>query len=138
MFSFGPRRPYFNGKPDFKPSPRIDGPVYIDFTTHFIDDSETDGQAQAVSLSRRLGGVKRVEDPVEIGPRDAGAVVFHDHQNMTVLQDAGDIDLAAIFFQDVNRVVDEIENNLLDLRPRSMDGRDSFVQMRMDGDSRVR
>src|SRR5438128_883925 len=50
-----------------------------------LDDSMRDGQSETGAHSLRLGGEEGIEDPVQLGGRDARSIVAHaDPQAVTV------------------------------------------------------
>ena len=87
------------------------------------DDAVTDAQAQARSLSLRLGGEKRIEDSVSDGGWNSCARVFHPDFHAAVGGAGSDADFAAIL-AGVNGVGEDVENDLVDARGVAGDSRD--------------
>jgi hypothetical protein len=46
----------------------------LDISANFVDDSKANGQAQSRPLAYRFGGVKRIENTLQIGIGDAMSV----------------------------------------------------------------
>src|SRR5256885_434238 len=47
----------------------------VDLSAEILDDAVRDGESEAETLAQRLGGEERIEDAVDLGRRNALAVI---------------------------------------------------------------
>ena len=80
----------------------------------FLDDSETDAQAEARAFADRLGGVKGIENAVRL--LDAWTCVRKQDDHVAAVAHGFNRQHTALMrFHGVNGVADEVEKNLQEL-----------------------
>src|SRR5205807_2659735 len=89
----------------------------------FVHDLFRDGQAQA-GAAVALGGVEQLEHVLHHGGGDAGAVVDHFEDGLAVLRviAAGDGDQAVVRLDRVQRVAQQVHEDLVHARGVERDG----------------
>src|SRR6202012_5618699 len=99
-----------------------------------LDDAEHHFEPHAGALAYFLGGKKRIEDPGPYFFRYAWSVVDHADQDVVLdpLGFDGQVSLAG-WFHGVQRVVDQVGPDLVELADEGLDGRQRQVEFFVHG-----
>ena len=102
-----------------------------DFSGVFLDNSETDAQAQARSLSDRFRCVKRIENAMRLF--DARTSVGKKNDDVAAIASRLDGEYAAFMgFHRIDSVVDEVEENLHELIAVAANSGENGLELQFD------
>ena len=93
----------------------LDFALHGDASARLFDDAVADGETETRALANRFGREERVEDPSEVGFGDSLAGIAHLEDHRVTFGSGHDSDGASGLFDGVDRVVDQVEQHLLDL-----------------------
>jgi hypothetical protein len=97
----------WNGNAEGCPFPDTAPGGYL--TTHFFDDTITNGQTQTGPFPYRFGRKKGIEDPGKVRLRDSRPVVRNLENDKIFFHPCSQCKIATLLFHGIQGVIDEIE-----------------------------